>query len=153
MTGARSVPGAAVDAPGGSTPPASTTMRSAIRVAAVAFCLTGCASGFNLDRIVAQGREKARADAQRAVEIAEHGLPDPAAVACARAILAAVNQRIDAPSPPTPNGALSGAIAVRKLRRAVQAPSDETVKIACAPLVLDAEVQIIKIGRRFVQGL
>ena len=116
--------------------------------------LFGCASGLSLDRILAQGRETARADAQRAVEIAEHGLPDPAAVACARAILAAVNQRIDAPEPPRPNGALSGAIAVRKVRRKIEAsPGDEAVKIACAPLVLDAEVQIIKLGRRFLPGL
>ena len=129
------------------------TDATVVTLAAVAL-LSACASGFSLDRIVAQGREKARADAQRAVEIAEYGLPDPAAVACARAILAAVNQRIDAPEPPKPNGALSGAIAIRKARRKVEAsPGDEAVKIACAPLILDAEVQIIKIGRRFVPGL
>ena len=131
---------------------ASLGRTAAFLLAAVLF--SGCASGLGLDRIMAQGREKARADAQRAVEIAEHGLPDPAAVACARAILAAVNQRIDAPEPPKPNGALSGAIAVRKTRRKIEAsPGDEAVKIACAPLILDAEVQIIKIGRRFVPGL
>ena len=104
----------------------------------------GCATGLGgLSTFV-------REDVQRGLEIAQ-AANDPAGVACATAILAAI------PEAAAPElhavGAFSAFVKVRELRRKVDGGVvDEAVHNACAPLVLDAEKTLLKLGAAILPG-
>lgn len=102
----------------------------------------GCSSAL----LVRLGPE-ARPDIERAVAIAEFH-QDVAGAACARAVLAA----LPAGQAPDPLGAFSAFMALREARRAISVGVSESVHNACAPLILDAEATIAKLGLAAVPG-
>lgn len=107
--------------------------------------LAGCATGGGLAEI----KQVTRDDVQRGLEIAQ-AHDDPAGVACAGAILNHLNT-MSAPKP-TPNGAFSAFMEARELRRQINAGTAEDVHNACAPLELDAEITLIRLGLKAVPG-
>ncbi len=116
-------------------------MRAAL--ATLLILLTGCSSATPLLRATV-------ADAERASQIAAaHN--DVAGVACAEAIKAVALK--DAAAPPLePAGPLSAYMMGRQLHRRLAAGMDESVKIACAPLIVDAEKLLMKLGLAAAPG-
>lgn len=103
--------------------------------------LGGCAATGEL-------RELAADDVTRALEIAR-AANDPAGAACAMALLEHVAQQ---PTIPTPLGAFSTVMFAREARRRLGAGVSESVHNACAPMILDAEETIAKLGLMAVPG-
>jgi len=119
-------------------------LRIVFTVALVLVLATGCASS-GLDGL----RQFTRADVQRAHEIAA-AANDVAGVNCAQAILDAMPE-VAAPELHAA-GAFSAFMKVRELRRRVSRGIDEDVHNACAPLVLDAQKTILKLGLSATPG-
>ena len=90
-----------------------------------------------------------RADVERARDIAKAS-DDVAGLACAEAILKKL-PATDAQSL-NPNGAFSGFMVAREVRRRVDKGVDPEIHNACAVLVLDAEETLVRLGLRIVPG-
>lgn len=108
--------------------------------------LAGCATTAPPSTVAeakARLTEVVRADIIRGVEIAT-AANDIAAMACGNAILDALPP--EGAASLTPIGVFSTYIAGRELHRKVTAGVDEKLHIACAPLILDAEQTLVKLG-------
>jgi hypothetical protein len=81
-------------------------------------------------------------DIDAAIAIAEAG-GDPDAAACYREIK---KVRADRPDLGTPAGAVSAFERLRLLRRSIDAGLPESLHVACAPVVIDAERTLIRLG-------
>lgn len=125
--------------------PSDSCMRPALLAITLSALVSGCASG-GLNDVKMLVRE----DVQRAMEIAI-ATQDAAGQACAGAILNHLNAAA-ATTIPTPNGAFSAFMEARELRRKFSAGSDEGIHNACAPLILDAEITLTKLGLKAVPG-
>lgn len=91
----------------------------------------------------------AKSDVIRAIEIA-HAAGDPAGLACSQAILNHLSDRVALPDPAGPFSAL---IRVREARRALdKGLIPEDVHNACAPVIVDAEQTILKLGGLVTPG-
>ena len=89
----------------------------------------------------------ARPDVERAKLIAGYH-KDAAGVACAEAILASLPAGV----PPEPVGPLSLFMEIREKRRDLAAGLGEAVHNACAPLILDVQATLARLGLRFLPG-
>ncbi|MBM4442734.1 MAG: hypothetical protein FJ027_20135 [Candidatus Rokubacteria bacterium] len=108
---------------------------------------TGCVGGGGLGKVLSSALTPE--DVQRGKEIAA-AAHDVAGVNCADALLAQMSEAQTLELHAV--GIFSAFMKVRELRRRANAPPDETVQIACAPLYLDAQRTILKLGLSAAPG-
>ena len=104
--------------------------------------LVGCAT------LPAQFRDLAGTDVQRGLDIAK-AANDPAGIACAEAILKHLPAEVAAPAP---TGPFSAFMAARELRRTATTGIPEAIHMACAVLIVDAELTLGRLGLAIVPG-
>jgi hypothetical protein len=126
------------------------TLKAAAGTVVAALALSGCATGSGpLGGTGERLAKFARADVERAREIAA-AAKDSAGGACADAILKHLPDGGAAAL--APSGAFSVFMQAREARRKVGAGVDEEVHNTCAPLVLDAQQTLLKLGLMAVPG-
>src|SRR5438128_534839 len=124
-------------------------MRAALIVVVLILC-AGCATAPGaLTGTVTDIAKFTRADVQRGLEIAIAS-NDAAGMACAGALLKILPDGASATL--MPSGAFSLFMTGREVRRKVSAGVDEGVHNACAPLILDTETTLAKLGLIAVPG-
>ena len=117
---------------------------------AAALVVTGCASAASgITGAKGEVLAFAKADLERARAIAV-AADDVAGVACATALLKHVPDGGAAVL--EPSGVFSVFMKARALRRTLSAGVNEEIHIACAPLILDAQVTVAKLGLMAVPG-